>query len=117
MKRSLFAMFIMTVDKSTKYRNLVNVDTPMLLCNSVNEELRDDCGKNQAGRNWLHGLTLEDLSQRMTAAGHPITKAALSKYELSKSIPRPAFLCCTCKGAGCSTVIFFRGKFLLLFSG
>lgn len=38
------------------------------------------------------GLTLDDLAQRMTAAGHPITKAALSKYELSKSTPRPSFL-------------------------
>jgi Zn-dependent peptidase ImmA (M78 family)/transcriptional regulator with XRE-family HTH domain len=38
------------------------------------------------------GLTLDDLSQKLTVAGHPITKAALSKYELSKSTPKPAIL-------------------------
>lgn len=38
------------------------------------------------------GLTLDDLSLKMRTAGHPITKAALSKYELSKSIPSQGFL-------------------------
>ena len=38
------------------------------------------------------GLTLDELSEKMAAAGHPITKAALSKYELGKSVPSPAFL-------------------------
>jgi len=46
------------------------------------------------------GLTLDELSRRMTAAGHPITKAALSKYELSKSIPRPVFLAALAKMLG-----------------
>lgn len=38
------------------------------------------------------GLTLDDLAQKMATAGHPITKAAISKYELAKSTPGPAFL-------------------------
>ena len=46
------------------------------------------------------GLTLDDLSQKMTAAGHSITKAALSKYELSKSMPRTAFLAALAKILG-----------------
>ena len=43
------------------------------------------------------GLTLDGLSEKMAAAGHSITKAALSKYELSKSIPGPAFLAALAK--------------------
>ena len=38
------------------------------------------------------GLTLEVLADRVTANGQPITKAALSKYELEKSIPKPSLL-------------------------
>ncbi len=39
-----------------------------------------------------NGLTLDDLSEKMGLAGRPITKAALSKYELDKSAPTQAFL-------------------------
>jgi Zn-dependent peptidase ImmA (M78 family) len=39
-----------------------------------------------------NGLTLHDLAEKMTKAGQPITKAGLSKYELSKSTPKPSFL-------------------------
>lgn len=38
------------------------------------------------------GLTLDELSQKMGGFGHPITKAALSKYELGKSVPAQSFL-------------------------
>lgn len=38
------------------------------------------------------GLTLEVLADRVTANGQPITKAALSKYELEKSVPKPSLL-------------------------
>lgn len=38
------------------------------------------------------GLTLDELAEKMAANGHPITKAALSKYELSKSVPKPTIL-------------------------
>jgi Zn-dependent peptidase ImmA (M78 family)/transcriptional regulator with XRE-family HTH domain len=38
------------------------------------------------------GLTLEVLAERLTANKQPITKAALSKYELEKSVPKPSLL-------------------------
>ena len=33
------------------------------------------------------GFSLQTLADRMTAAGHPITRAALNKYELGKASP------------------------------
>ena len=57
-------------------------------------------------RNRLRGLTLDDLSQKITAAGHAITKAALSKYELSKSMPRQTFIAAIAKGARRSAFVF-----------
>lgn len=46
------------------------------------------------------GLTLDELSQKMGFAGHPITKAALSKYELSKSVPGQSLLAALGKALG-----------------
>src|SRR2546428_1708837 len=37
-------------------------------------------------------LSLADTAMRLAAAGHPLTRAALSKYELGKSAPRQSTL-------------------------
>ncbi len=38
------------------------------------------------------GLTLDEVAQHLSERHHPITKAALSKYELNRSTPPPATL-------------------------
>ena len=38
------------------------------------------------------GMTQDDVVTRLAEAGHPITKAALSKYEKKKSEPKQALL-------------------------
>ena len=38
------------------------------------------------------GATLEQIAEDLTAAGVPITKAGLSKYEKGKSTPNQTFL-------------------------
>ncbi len=53
-----------------------------------------------------NGLTLDALAERMSTAGHPITKAALSKYELSKSVPRATFLVALAELLGVRTSYF-----------
>ena len=58
-----------------------------------------------------NGFTLDALAERMTASGLPITKAALSKYELSKSIPQAKFLVALAGLLGVRTSYFWdEGK-------
>lgn len=40
----------------------------------------------------LAGLTQQMVADRLTAAGHPATKAVISKYENNKSVPNPTLL-------------------------
>lgn len=40
----------------------------------------------------MSGLSLGEVSERLAAVGHPLTKAAISKYETGKSTPRQATL-------------------------
>jgi Zn-dependent peptidase ImmA (M78 family)/transcriptional regulator with XRE-family HTH domain len=47
-------------------------------------------------------LTLQEVANRLSAAGTPITRAALSKYETGKSLPRPAVLRALTKALECS---------------
>lgn len=54
------------------------------------------------------GLTLDEVSDRLGANGHPLTKAALSKYELGKSIPRQGTLLALARVLGVRADFFIR---------
>lgn len=40
----------------------------------------------------MRGLSLSEVAEELTEGGHPLTKAALSKYETGKSLPRQTTL-------------------------
>ena len=46
------------------------------------------------------GMTQDDVVERLAEAGHPITKAALSKYEKKKSEPKQALLLLLARALG-----------------
>jgi Zn-dependent peptidase ImmA (M78 family)/transcriptional regulator with XRE-family HTH domain len=54
------------------------------------------------------GLTLDAVSARLGANGHPLTKAALSKYETGKSIPRQSTLLALARTLGVRADFFVR---------
>ncbi|MFL5346528.1 MAG: helix-turn-helix domain-containing protein [Hyalangium sp.] len=54
------------------------------------------------------GLTLDEVSVRLGANGHPLTKAALSKYETGKSLPRPSTLLMLARTLGVRADFFVR---------
>jgi Zn-dependent peptidase ImmA (M78 family)/transcriptional regulator with XRE-family HTH domain len=54
------------------------------------------------------GLTLDEVSARLGASGHPLTKAALSKYETGKSIPRQSTLLALARTLGVRADFFVR---------
>jgi len=54
------------------------------------------------------GLTLGEVSERLAAAGQPITAAGLSKYEHNKSTPNAAFLLKLAHALGVKASYFLR---------
>lgn len=54
------------------------------------------------------GLTLDELADRLSQANHPITKAALSKYELEKSEPSQSLLLAIANALGVRIGYFFE---------
>lgn len=79
------------VDKRHRFFDLVNVDKPKYNLEIVNGEIGMIGARIKQAR-LASGLTLEVLAERITSNGRPITKAALSKYELEKSVPKPSLL-------------------------
>jgi len=54
------------------------------------------------------GLTQDEVVKRLAGSGQPITKAALSKYELGKSTPSAAFLLKLAEALGVKAAYFLR---------
>jgi Zn-dependent peptidase ImmA (M78 family)/transcriptional regulator with XRE-family HTH domain len=54
------------------------------------------------------GLTLDEVATRLGANGHPLTKAALSKYETGKSVPRPSTLLALARTLGVRADFFVQ---------
>lgn len=54
------------------------------------------------------GLSLDEVSARLGTKGHPLTKAALSKYETGKSIPRQSTLLALARILGVRADFFVR---------
>lgn len=52
------------------------------------------------------GLSIEGVSAKLAEAGHPLTRAALSKYELGKSVPRQSTLVLLARIFGVPTSYF-----------